>query len=134
MKRSVFILILALFLNQLSAQNSTFLGGSVNLNNNSSNIFIGYQITSKTAIITNYYQKNIFSIDFLYNGFVLSNGFSIDNDQEKRFTTLLYTPKIYQVNKKWKIFGKVGINLSGIINKANFKKVNSIFGIGLRWN
>ena len=127
------VILILLYSNQLLAQKNIFLGGSTNFNTGN-NIFIGYQTTNKTAIIMNYYQNNIFSIDFLYQGLVLSNGFSLDNKQQKRFTSLLYTPKIYQINKKWKIFGKIGINLSGPINKSKLKQINSIFGFGLRWN
>ena len=137
MKKISFILLnvilILLYSNQLLAQKNIFLGGSANINSGS-NIFIGYQTTGKTAIVVDYYENDIFSVDVLYKDFILSNGFCLDNNQQKRFTTLLYTPKIYQINKKWKIFGKIGINLSGPINKSKLKQISSIFGFGLRWN
>ena len=117
----------------LNAQNSIFLGGSNNLGGGT-NVFAGYQLTNKAGIILNYYKRDIVSVDFLYNGFVVSNGFGLDQTPEKRFTTLLYAPGIVKLGERWKIFGKIGIDFSGPLNKINKDKINSIFGIGLRWN
>ena len=115
------------------AQKPFFVGGSGNLNGGS-NVFAGYQFSQKTALIANYYQKDVFSIDILYKSLVLSNGFGLDGKKAKRFTTLLYTPKIFDFDKKWKVFGKIGIDFVGPIKKITKDKIQSIFGVGLRWN
>lgn len=134
MKKLILIVLFnSLFFIQVKAQNPIFFGGSTNINGGS-NIFSGYQINNKSALIISYYQKNVFSLDLLYKGFVISNGFTLYNNKNKNFLTILYTPKIFSINEKWKIFGKIGINLNKPFNKFNINEISSIFGIGLRWN
>lgn len=134
MKKLIFTELLVIFLIiQVKAQSPIFLGGSGNLNGGN-NVFIGYQITNKIAIIVDYYKKDVFSVDLLYSGFVISKGFGLDNMPEKEFLTLLYTPKIFDFDEKWKIFGKIGIDFGGPINDIHKNKTGAVFGIGLRWN
>lgn len=85
MKKLILIALFnSLFFIQVKAQNPIFFGGSTNINGGS-NIFSGYQINNKSALIINYYQKNVFSLDLLYKGFVISNGFTLDNNKNKKF-------------------------------------------------
>lgn len=134
MRKIILVGSLLIFLvTQTSAQPPMFLGGSTNLNGGN-NVFVGYQITNKMALIADYYKKDVVSIDILYAGFVISKGFSLDHTPDKEFITLLYTPKILNFGNKWKVFGKIGVDFSGPINNINKDKAAAIFGIGLRWN
>ena len=99
-----------------------------------SNLFGGYQLSPKLAVVGNYYVNDVFSVDITYSGWVISKGFSADFKPEKEFLTLLYTPKIINFGDKWKIFAKIGVNFGGPINDLQAKNILTLFGLGLRWN
>jgi len=137
MKRIICFVIVLLVIDLSLAKSNFFSGGSGHImanQNIASNVFVGYQATTKTAVVANYYAGNTVSIDLVYNGWVISKGFSTDLKQEKEFLTILQTPKIVDFGKKWKLFVKIGVNAGGPINKIHKPQISTLFGVGVRYN